>query len=156
MNPQQTDSIPNRTKNGLYNITEKEVNGQKLLYYVPTAYGNDYDLSQLDEGLHDEEQQSKYSPLTDIRRSSDTHDYTATRRRDKHFSPKRPKVIKRTYFDLTPPPPPPPPTRQKIVYIYEKAYIPKNKDIVEYVTRDRAPRRRVGLKLIRLIFQVLF
>ena len=154
MNPQQTGPNTNRTQNGLYNVTEKEVNGHKLLYYVPTAYGNNYDLSQLDEGLNDEEQ-PKYSPSTDVRRLVDIHNNTPTPRRDKYVPPRRPKVIKRTYFDPSPPPPPPPPTRQKIVYIYEKAYIPQNKDIVDYVIRDRVPRRRVGLKLIHL-FQTLF
>jgi hypothetical protein len=146
INPKQTDgSITNRTKDGLYNIVEKEYDDRKVFYYVPAAYGNDYDLSQLEEELFPE-QQPKQDPPVDVRQQyhqpSDSrgYEYSPTPpRRDMHFSPRRPVVIKRIYFDPTVSPPPPPPSPQKI----------------EYIVRNRAPRKRVRLKEINL-FKFLF
>jgi hypothetical protein len=142
--PRQTGSIPNRTKNGLYNIIEKDYNQHKVLYYIPSAYGNDYNISELEEELFHPEQ-PKYDTPVGVRQqyhqpsNNRNNDYSPSPRRDMRASPRRPVIIKRIYFHPQSPPPPPPPTPQKIVYVYKKAYIPKN----EYIVQDRASRRKV-------------
>ena len=107
-----TGRTTHRTRNGPYNIIEKDFGDHKVLYYVPSSYGSDYDLSQLDE------KQPRYYSPTRVRRrryyrsvDNDDDDSILSSRRDMYLSPRRPPVIQRIYYDRTP--------RSRIVdYIY--------------------------------------
>jgi hypothetical protein len=150
--PNNTGQITKRTKHGPYTVIEKDFGDHKLLYYVPSSYANDYDLSQLDEEPVYQEQQKYYPPIVVRRRyyqsyDNDDDDYIEeapiiSPRRHVYVSPRRrPQVIKRIYYEPSPTPPPPP--SQRIEYIYEDDYRPKNEEFIEYIVRDRAPKQRV-------------
>jgi hypothetical protein len=147
INPNNTGQITNRTKNGPYNITEKDFGDHKVVYYIPSSYEDNYDLSQLDEEPFYQQQQKYYSPPVVRRRYyhsyDDDDDYVEqlpiiSPRRHMYVSPRGPQVIKRIYYQ-----PPSPPPLETIEYIYEDDYRPKNEEIIEYIVRDRTPRQRV-------------
>jgi len=151
INPNNTGKITNRTKNGPYNITEKDFGDHKVVYYIPSSYEDNYDLSQLDEEPFYREPQKHYSPTVVRRRyhhlynnNDDDNDVEQlpmiSPRGHMYITPRRPQVIKRIYYQ---PPSPSPPPSETIQYIYEDDYRPKNEEIVEYIVRDRPPRQRV-------------
>jgi hypothetical protein len=133
-NPNNSGTITNRTTNGQYTITEKDFGDHKLFYYVPSTYDNDYDISQLDETPPPIIVKRKYYQQYD-------DDYynealpMITPRRYVYASPRRPQVVRKIYYE--------PPPKQTVEYIYEDDYRPKNENIIEYIVRDRVPRRRV-------------
>jgi hypothetical protein len=127
----------NRTKqNGQYTIIEKDFGDHKLFYYIPEEYGNNYDISQLDEIPTNEEEHKYYSPRS-VRRKYDYIDKLPliSPRRYTHVSPRRAQVIRRIYYE------PPPP--QKVEYVYEEDDRPEDEEIIEYILGDRRPRQRV-------------
>jgi hypothetical protein len=147
--PNNTGFSTNRSKHGPYSITERDYGDRKVLYYVPSSYANDYDISQLDEQPVYPEQQRDYSPVPARRRyhqsyDDDDDDYieelpARLPRRHKYVSTRRPRVVKKIYYHPLPSPPP----SQTIEYIYEDDYRPKNKETIEYIVPDRTPRQRV-------------
>lgn len=112
--------LSNRTRYGPYNIIEKYVDGHRVFDYVPTSYGSEYDLSELDQS----KQRKYYSPTMITQRyyesSLDDEEYIVTSRRP------------RIYYEAKP--------RSDIIeYVYQEDLRPK---FEEYVIQDRTPRKR--------------
>jgi hypothetical protein len=119
--------ITNRSRNGQYNIIEKNFGDHKQFYYIPSTYDSDYDISQLDDvSSHEEEEQQQHYPSTVIRRRNyQQYDDELPRipsRRYVYVTPRRRQIIRRVYYE------PPPKTVE---------------DIIKYSARDRGPRQRV-------------
>ena len=154
--------ITNKTRSGSYNIVEKDYDDHKVIYHIPIEYGDDYDLSELEnmptvEEEEEEQQQRLYSPKLVRRRIyrlypndddvNDDYEYveevpiTAPIRRV-YVSPRQPrttKVVEQIYE--------PQPVTETVEYIYDNDYDPRreNEEEVEYVVRERAPNQTVRL-----------
>ena len=158
--PNNTGSITNRSKTGPYNVTEKDFGDHKVLYFIPSTYEDDYDLSQLDEKPFYQEQRT-YSPRPVVRRryyqSSDDEDEqymeelpSISPRRYRYIPSDRPQVIKRIYYE------PSPPATQITDYIFEEDYRPKNEEVIEYIVQSRAPKRVKFKKEATFYFKFFF
>ncbi|CAF3279427.1 unnamed protein product [Rotaria socialis] len=134
-------SILNRKSKRQYNIIEKDLDNHKVYYYVPVEYGNNYDLSQLDEEPIDEVRKRSYSPRLVRRRNFEPYNDNypeklpmISSRPHNYVSPRRPHVIQRTYYEPSP--------SQTSEYINENDHRPRNEELYEYVVRERMPRQR--------------
>ncbi|CAF1630683.1 unnamed protein product [Rotaria magnacalcarata] len=134
-------SILSRKNKRQYNIIEKDIDNHKVYYYVPVEYGNNYDLSQLDEEPIDEVRKRSYSPRLVRRRNFESYDDNypeklpmISSRPHNYVSPRRPHVIQRTYYEPSP--------SQTSEYINENDHRPRNEELYEYVVRERMPRQR--------------
>jgi hypothetical protein len=157
-----TGVITNKTKNGSYNIVEKDFGDYKVIYHIPIEYGDDYDISQLEDIPIVPEQQSNDSPRLVRRRIYQQYndvdydnDYeyveeipVVSPRRRVYVSPRRQEdreVVQRIYEQR------PPPT-QTVEYIYEDdhsdpyAHRQENEE-VEYIVRERVPKQIVRLNI---------
>ena len=136
--PQQTSRdhpyvITNRSQRGEYNVTERDYGDRKVSYFIPAEYENRYDPAYLDDGpAYD-----RYNTPILVRRryyrsADDAYPYyeeevpMASSRRYAEpppLLPKRPRVIKRVYFQPSPTPPP-------VQYVYEDEHKPNNQEHV--------------------------
>ncbi|CAF3351790.1 unnamed protein product [Rotaria sp. Silwood1] len=157
--------ITNKTRKGSYNIVEKDYGDHKVIYHIPIEYGDDYDISELENmpTVAQEQppppppQQQRSSPKLIRRRiihqyrdfdNDNDYDYVEEMpmvppREHVYFSPRRQRdiqVVDRTYQAH--------PAPETIEYVYEDDYsddldyIPENEEPVEYVVRERVPRQR--------------
>lgn len=157
-NPHEQGVITKKTRSGSYNVIEKDFGDHKRIYHVPIEYGDNYDLSQLDEPTVVEETR-KPSPRL-------------VRRRIYHQYDDYPEPVDYEYVEVPPAVPPPVTTRtvyvsprrasrdtevveeiietvpanRKVHYIYEDdnanayEYRPVDDEVVEYVIREPAPK----------------
>ncbi|CAF2496950.1 unnamed protein product [Rotaria sp. Silwood2] len=152
--------ITNKTRNGSYNIVEKDYGDHKVIYHIPIEYGDDYDISELENmsTVEEEQSQQKHNSPKLIRRRiihqysdfDNDNDYeyveevpTITPRNRIYVSPRRQRdtqVVKHIYQ--------PPPASETIEYVYEDDYPDdydyrlENEEQVEYIVRDRVPQQR--------------
>ncbi|CAF0971477.1 unnamed protein product [Rotaria sp. Silwood1] len=140
-----SQTISKRRKKRQYNIVEKDFGDHKAYYYVPVDYGNNYDLSQLDEVPTDKEQKRSYSPILVRRKNFETYDDNhieklpiISPRQHNYVSPRRAHIIERIYYE--------PSQSQTSKYIHEHDYIPQNEEINEYVVRDHVPKQRLKVE----------
>jgi len=154
--------ITSKTKSGTYNIIEKDFGTHRVIYHVPIEYGDDYDVSQLEDIPITEEEQPQQpinSPRLVRRRIyqqyddsdyNDDYEYVeevpfVTPRRRVYISPRpqRDTQIVETIYETRSP-------KKTVEYIYEDDrsdvhdYRPENEE-VEYVVRERAPKQIVRL-----------
>jgi hypothetical protein len=146
--------ITSKTRDGTYNVVEKDFGDHKVIYHVPIEYGDDYDISILDDIPSDDQLKRlvQDSPRLVRRRIiepyndfDDTDDYeyveeiTAPRR--VFVSPRRSRdtqVVTRVYESE-------PPT-QTVQHVYEDNYADdhdyriQTEEEVEYIVRDRTPK----------------
>lgn len=160
--------ITDKIRKGSYNIVEKDYGDHKIIYHIPIEYGDDYDISQLEDmpaiGEEDDEEQQQprrhnepklihrrvYHQYEDF--DHDNDDYVeevaiVKPRRRVFVSPRRhgkTQVVDRIYEAS--------PTREKVEYVIEDDYlddsdnIPENEE-VEYVVRRRVPKQKVRINL---------
>ena len=162
--------ITTRAREGSYNVVEKDFGDHKVVYHIPIEYGDDYDVSQLEDISIVEEPTGRTSPKLVRRRIIEQYpDYdnndieyveevpVVSSRRQIYPSPRRQpetQVIERIYEPI-----PPPPT---VEYIYEDDYgeqynyRPDNVEEVEYVVRERAPREVVRSLHFHFDVNILF
>jgi hypothetical protein len=157
--------ITSKTKSGTYNIIEKDFGTHRVIYHVPIEYGDDYDVSQLEDIPITEEEQPQQtinSPRLVRRRIyqqyddsdyNDDYEYVeevpiVTPRRRVYISPRpqRDTQIVETIYETRSP-------KKTVEYIYEDDrsdvydYRPENEEEVEYVVRERAPKQIVRLEI---------
>ena len=164
----QPGVVIKKSRSGSYNVIEKDYGDHKRIYHVPIEYGENYDLSQLDEPAAlpppvFEEKSQKNSPRLIRRRiyqeyeddddddEDDDYGYVEevpmVSSRRVHVTPRRlnkeTEIIERVYE-------PNPPART-VEYIYEDdrsniyEYQPERQEKVEYVVREPAPKPVVRL-----------
>jgi hypothetical protein len=177
-NNHNTGIITSRTKSGSYNIVEKDFGDHKVIYHIPVEYGDDYDISQLEETptIEDRQQhQQGYSSPRLVRRRiyqeydnvdyDDEYEYVeeipiSSPRRRVYVSPRRQtrdvQVIRRIYE----PQPVVQPVVETVEYIYEDEYpdvynnIREKEEEVEYVVRERVPKQTVRLNRYAQLCQI--
>lgn len=155
-------SITNRRRNGSYNIVEKEYDDHKVIYHIPIEYGDDYDISQLEDISIDDEFSQRNSPKLTRRRIiqqyedveyDDEREYVEeipvyTPRRRVYYSPRRrrdPPIIRKVYRTRSP--------IETVEYIYEDDssdfydYRPQPVEQVEYVIEERLPPTKQIVRL---------
>lgn len=135
--------LSNRTRYGPYNVVEKYVDGHKVVDYIPTSYGSEYNLSEFDENTQRKyysptmiEQRHYQSSLNDDEEEEEEEEYILTPRRVRYASARRPRMVNRVYYE-------PEPRSDIIEYVYQEDLRPKVEEVVEYVVQDRTPRKRV-------------
>ena len=155
----QPGFITKKTKNGSYNIVEKDFGGHKVIYHIPVEYGEDYDVSQLEDIQPTQQQQLRNSPrlvrqriYQQYRDYDDDYEYVEevpviSSRRRVYASPRRQgetQVVTRVYESQSP--------VQTVEYIYEDDYsdaydynTENDEEEVEYVVEERAPKQIVRL-----------
>jgi hypothetical protein len=160
-----------QTKNdGSYNIIEKDFGDHKVIYHIPVEYGDNFDISALEDIPPVDEQQQQPQPRQQqlnnsprlVRRriiqqyndfdATDDYEYVeeipAPRRvydssRRSNDASNRTRVV----YELQPPPPPVP---QTIEYVYDddNTYFldtrPQIEEEVEYLVREPEPRTTVN------------
>ena len=144
------NSISNRGKYGKYTINQKDFGDHKLFYYIPVEYGNNYDLSQLDEmPINERKTQMHLSSLV-RRKYYRIYDNNyiekipiISPRGHARISPGRASIIRRLHYRLVAP--------NTSKYVYEHDYRPKNEEITECTVQDHLPRREVGLVFLSKI-----
>jgi hypothetical protein len=173
-NPNEKGVITKKSRSGSYNVIEKDFGDHKRVYHVPIEYGDNFDLSQLDEPPVVELQNPNSSPRLVQRRIYEDYGsaerergrererdiaygyvkevpVTATQR--VYVPPKRPsretEVIERVYEAV--------PVNSTVEYVYEddRANVyelrPEKEKKVEYVVRETVPQPIVKVnKYIRL------
>jgi hypothetical protein len=150
--------ITSKTRDGTYNVVEKDFGDHKVIYHIPIEYGDDYDVSQLEDISITDEQTSRNSPKLVRRRiieQYNDYDYdndieyveevpVLTPRRRVYDSSRRPRdvqVIERIYEPIPP--------VETVEYIYEDDYgdryerRPDNHEEVEYIVQERVPKQVV-------------
>jgi hypothetical protein len=166
-----TGVITSKTRNGSYNIIEKDFGDYKVIYHVPIEYGDDYDVSQLEDIPAVEEQRQQtpklvrrriYQQYNDIDYDDD-YGYieeipVVSPRRHVYVSSRRPRdtqVVKTIYETRSRSP------TEIIEYVYEDDYEdgydykPDNQEQVEYVVRERVPKQTVRLYTHIQLFTIL-
>lgn len=167
--PHQRGVITKKSRSGSYNVIEKDFGDHKRIYHIPIEYGDNYDLSLLDEPTVVEE----------TRRTSPQ----LVRRRIYHQYAPTPEPVEVEYVEVPSPPPPPPPVNsrrvyvsprrepevieevietvpvtRKVRYVYEDDYAnsydyrPVDEQVVEYVVREPAPKTIVRVQQPRSAF----
>jgi len=136
--PHYTGFITNRSQIGPYTVTEKDFGDHKALYYIPSTYENDYNLSQLDErpfyGDPIKRSQSPHRRSHRHRSYDDDVEYIELPR----MSPRRrQQYVRKVYYA------PSPPASIVTQYIYEENPRPKQKQIIEYIIDEPPPRTKV-------------
>ncbi|UJR23926.1 hypothetical protein I4U23_026898 [Adineta vaga] len=146
--------ITNRSKHGLYNVTERDYGDQKVSYYIPAEYEHNYDPSYLDDKpIYDE--QERYNTPVLVRRRY----YRSLDNNQPYYNeelpmirshqyvpppPKQPRVIKRVYFRPSPTPSPPP---EVVEYTYEDDHTPDKQEYIvpkqKYVEQPKPVPRQV-------------
>ncbi|CAF3830672.1 unnamed protein product [Rotaria sordida] len=164
--------ITNKTRKGSYNIVEKDYGDHKIIYHIPVEYGDDYDISELEdmptaeEEQPQQQQQQRNSPKLVRRRTihqyadvgyDNDYEYveeipSVAPRQRMYISPRRqrdPQFVDRIYETQ--------PASETVEYVYEDDYPddydyrPENEEQVEYVVRERVPKQTVRLnKYIQL------
>ncbi|CAF3326715.1 unnamed protein product [Rotaria socialis] len=159
--------VTNKTRKGSYNLVEKDYGDHKVIYHVPVEYGDDYDISQLEDmptvAEEDEEQRPQqlqsnapklihrriyhqYGDLDDNDNDDDDDEYVEEQvivrpRRRTYASPRRQRnirIVDRIYEAQQP--------TEKIEYIIDNDYSdnydnrPESQEEVEYVVRQRVPK----------------
>ncbi|CAF2457088.1 unnamed protein product [Rotaria sp. Silwood2] len=131
----------NRRKKRRYNIIEKDRGDHKTYYYVPVEYGENYDISQLDEIPVYEEKKRNYSPILVRRTNLESYDDNhieklpiISPRQHNYVSPRRAHVIERIYYE--------PSQSQTSEHVLENDHRPQNEETNEYVLQDRVPKQR--------------
>jgi hypothetical protein len=172
----QDGVITRKSKNGTYNIIEKDFGDRKVIYHIPIEYGENYDVSQLEDIPTVEEQQQQQSTNSPklVRRRiyqeyndddyNNDYEYVeeipiVTPRRHVYVSPRRQRdvqVVERIYESRLP--------IKTVEYIYEDdhqdvyEYRPEREQEVEYIVRERLPKQIVTLfnYSIQIIFSSFF
>lgn len=155
--------ITTKTRSGTYNVVEKDFGDHKVIYHIPIEYGDDYDVSQLEDISITEEPITRNSPKLVRRRiveqyhdSDNDYEYVEevpvlSPRRRVYQSPRRQsetQVIERIYEPIPP--------VQTVEYIYEDDYgdqynyRPDNHEEVEYIVQERVPKEIVRLQYFHL------
>lgn len=149
--------ITSKTRNGSYNIVEKDFGDHRVVYHIPIEYGDDYDVSQFDDmPINDHDVRGNSSPKLTRRRiiqqyedvDYDDYEYveeipvvSPRRRRRIYYSPRPredPPVIRKIYRPRSP--------AETVEYIYEDdssdfyEYRPQPVEQVEYVIEERQPK----------------
>lgn len=151
--------LTNRTRNGSYNIVEKQFDDHKVIYHIPIEYGDDYDVSEFDHmPIDDQDYRRNPSPKLTRRRiiqqydDVDYDDYEygeeapvlTPRRRRIYYSPRsrpEPPIIRKTYRSRSP--------VETVEYIYDDdssdyyEYRPQPVEKIEYVLEERQPKQIV-------------
>lgn len=161
-NPSHTVShnggvITSKRRDGTYNVVEKDFGEHKVIYHIPIEYGEDFDVSQLEDiPIHDEETNNS-SPLVRrrvIQEYDDRNDYeyveevpiARSPRRHVYLPPKRQsetEIVERVYQRQSP--------RKTVEYVYEDDRSDRyeyrsdddEEEIVEYVVREPKPKQIV-------------
>jgi hypothetical protein len=156
----QDGVITRKSKNGNYNIVEKDFGDRKVIYHIPIEYGENYDISQLEDIPTGEQQRSTNSPKLVRRRIyqqyndddyNNDYEYVeeipiVTPMRHVYVSPRQQRdvqVVERIYESRLP--------IKTVEYIYQDdhqdvyEYRPEHEQEVEYVVRERIPKQIVTL-----------
>ena len=171
--PNSKGVITKKSRSGSYNVIEKDFGDHKRIYHVPVEYGDNYDISQLDEPPIIEPVVQKPSPQLVRRRIY--HQYEEPVNYEyveiPSPSPPPPPPVTTRHVYVSPPPAPRPvreevgeeiietvPVNRKVRYIYEDDYAnayeyrPVNEEVVEYVVREPAPQTVVRYPQPRTVF----
>lgn len=152
--------ITSRARNGSYNVVEKDFGDHKVIYHIPLEYGDDYDVSQLEDIPIDDGFSGRNSPKLTRRRiiqEYDDVDYdndteyveevpVLAPRRRVYYSPRRrrdPPIIRKVYRTRSP--------VETVEYIYEDDSSdfydyrppPPPAEQVEYVIEERLPAKQI-------------
>lgn len=154
--------VTNKTRKGSYNVVEKDYGDHKVIYHIPVEYGDNYDVSKLEDVPAVEEEAKPQQTSSKLVRRRIYHQYKNVNNDDNYEQveevpiltsrrhvyapqthPRDKQVVTRVYETQ--------PVTETVEYVYDDDYSdiddyrPDDEEEIEYVVRERVQEPIVRL-----------